>query len=100
MPYLLAKITLIIVVFYLSASVSEAEAAPRLTPNEVTRPAQLVRYGGYGGGYGHWHGGYGGGYGRGYSHWQGGYGRGYGWYGGGYRHGYGGYGGGCGRGYY
>ena len=103
MPYLLIKTTLVAVILGLFPCFTQAEAAPRFTLNEVTRPALPVGYGrgygGYGGGYGGYgrrYGVYGGGYG------YGGYGRGYGGYGGGY--GYGGYGGGyghgCGRDYY
>ena len=73
MPYLLIKTTLVAVILGLFACFTQAEAAPRFTLNEVTRPALPA---GYGRGYG----GYGGGYG-------------YGGYGGGYGHG-------CGRGYY
>ena len=81
MPYLLIKTTLVAVILGLFACFTQAEAAPRFTLNEVTRPALPA---GYGRGYGGYGGGYGG-YGRRYG--------GYGGYGGGYGHG-------CGRGYY
>ena len=78
MPYLLVKTTLVAVILGVFACFARAEAAPRFSLNEVTRPALPVgyghRYGRYGGGYGHGYGGYRGGYGGGYGHGYGGYG--------------------------